>query len=118
MIEMANYGYRVSPEDLQGMSTAALRAMLDDARAIKGADRDMTPIYPGFPKQVQDLDTLTLIVEQILHYWSGGTFLPDYPHVVREGSGSSRWFGCPSLPHGTDPSWCRYFRCGARSASR
>lgn len=85
MIEMANYGYRVNPEDLQGMSTAALRAMLDDARAIKGADRDMTPIYPGFPKQVQDLDTLTLIVEQILHYWSGGTFLPDYPHVVREG---------------------------------
>ena len=85
MIEMANYGYRVNPEDLRGMSSAALRAMLDDARAIKGADRDMTPIYPGFPKQVQDLDTLTLIVEQILHYWSGGTFLPDYPHVVREG---------------------------------
>ena len=85
MIEMANYGYRVNPEDLRGMSSAALRAMLDDARAIKGADRDMTPIYPGFPKQVQDLDTLTLLVEQILHYWSGGTFLPDYPHVVREG---------------------------------
>jgi len=85
VLEMANYGYRVSPMEIQGMSEAALTDMIADARAIKGADRDMTPIYPGFPKQVQELSTLTLLVEQILHYWTAGAFLPDYPTVVREG---------------------------------
>lgn len=83
-LEMANYGYRVTPEALAGMSETALADMLNDARTVKGADRDMTPIYPGFPKQVQDLPTLTLLAEQILHYWTGGAFLPDYPTVVRE----------------------------------
>lgn len=84
-LEMANYGYRVNPDDIQGMSDKALTDMINDARAIKGADRDMTPIYPGFPQQVQDLDTLTLLVEQILHYWTAGKFLPNHPTVVREG---------------------------------
>lgn len=85
VLEMANYGYRVNPDDIRGMSEIALTNMINDARAVKGADRDMTPIYPGFPKQVQDLDTLTLLVEQILHYWTAGAFLPDHPTVVREG---------------------------------
>lgn len=48
VLEMANYGYRVNPDDLLGMSTSALEAMLGDARAVKGADRDMTPLMqPG-----------------------------------------------------------------------
>lgn len=85
LLEMANYGYRLNPVDIQGMSDAALTDMIEDARVIKGADRAMTPIYPGFPKQVQDLDTLTLLVEQILHYWTAGAFLPSHPTVVREG---------------------------------
>lgn len=85
VLEMANYGYRVNPDDIAGMSDKALTNMVNDARAIKGADRDMTPIYPGFPKQVEDLDTLTLLIEQILHYWTDGAFLPNHPTVVREG---------------------------------
>ena len=85
VLEMANYGYRVNLDDLRGMSTSALTNMLSDARAIKGADRDMTPIYPGFPKQVQGLSTLTLLIEQIMHYWTAGAFLPNHPTVIREG---------------------------------
>lgn len=85
VLEMANYGYRVNPDDLLGMSTSALEAMLGDARSVKGADRDMTPIYPGFPAQVQALDTLTLLIEQITHYWTAGAFLPNHPTVIRDG---------------------------------
>lgn len=85
VLEMANYGYRVNPDDISGMSEKALTDMVNDARAVKGADRDMTPIYPGFPKQVQDLPTLTLLIEQILHYWTDGEFLPAHPTVIREG---------------------------------
>lgn len=85
MIEMLNLGFKVDLTELSGMSEAALTTMIKDARTVIGADRNMRPIYPGFPKQVQDLDTLTLLVEQILHYWTGGAFLPNYPDMVREG---------------------------------
>lgn len=83
-VEMANLGYIVRPEQIEGISVSGLQNMIADARKVVGADRKMRPIYPGFPKQVQELDTLTLLIEQILHYWTGGEFLPDYPEVQRE----------------------------------
>jgi hypothetical protein len=85
LVEMAQLGYVLTLEELQKVSVSGLETMLADARTLVGADRDMTPIYPGFPQQVKDLDTLTLIVEQIMHYWSFGLLRPDYPNVVREG---------------------------------
>lgn len=84
-IELANLGFVVSPTELAEVSDAMITDTIKQARKIVGADRDMTPIYPGFPKQVQELSTMTLLVEQILHYWTGGAFLPDYPTVVRDG---------------------------------
>ncbi len=85
VLEMANLGFLVRPDSLVDMSIANLELMLADARKVIGADRHMKPIYPGFPQQVETLPTLTLLVEQILHYMTGGTFLPDYPELVREG---------------------------------
>lgn len=85
VIEMANLGFLVDAKGLSGMSATALDAMLGDARSVVGADRNMRPIYPGFPNQVKELSTATLLFEQILHYWSFGTLLPNYPDVAREG---------------------------------
>lgn len=85
MVEMANLGFMVDPKEMQGVSIETLQEMLSDARALIGADRAMKPVYPGFPEQVQDLDTVTLLVEQILHYWSAGTLMPNHPDVAREG---------------------------------
>jgi hypothetical protein len=84
-IELANLGFIVDPAELRLVSTETITDAIKQARAIMGADRDMTPIYPGFPKQVQELSTMTLLVEQILHYWSAGALLPNYPAVVRDG---------------------------------
>lgn len=84
-LELANSGFRVSPGELAGMSVDELEQVIADARTVIGADRELTPIYPGFPKQVQELDTLTLVLEQLLHYWSAGEFLPNYSEVEREG---------------------------------
>lgn len=84
-IELANLGFLVNPNELSGMTVEALEASIKLARKVIGADRKMKPIYPGFPEQVEGLDTLTLLVEQILHYWTAGAFLPDHPEVVREG---------------------------------
>lgn len=85
VIEMANLGFLINIDDIKGMSNSALETMLKDARTVTGADRNMRPIYPGFPQQVKNLDTLTLLFEQLMHYWSFGTLLPNYPDVVREG---------------------------------
>jgi len=85
VIEMANLGFKIDVADLKGMSTKALTQMIEQARKIVGSDRNMVPVYPGFPKQVQELSTVTLIVEQLMHYWSGGALLPDYPDVARNG---------------------------------
>lgn len=84
-IEFANLGFVINPTELENFSDAELNKQLTEVRKIMGADRDMTPIYPGFPQQVAELDTMTLLIEQILHYWTGGAFLPDYPTVAREG---------------------------------
>ena len=84
-IEFANLGFVVSPEKLSLVDNETITDAIASARKIMGADRDMTPIYPGFPHQVQELPTMTLLMEQILHYWSAGALLPDYPSVVREG---------------------------------
>jgi hypothetical protein len=84
-IELANLGFIVDPSELVTVDNKTIVATINEARRIVGADRDMTPIYPGFPKQVQELSTMTLLVEQILHYWTAGAFLPNYPTVAREG---------------------------------
>ena len=86
IVELANLGFIVTnPDKAKEIPTSQAEDTLNAARAIVGTDRDTTPIYPGFPQQVKDLPTVTLIVEQILHYLSGGTLLPDYPDVIREG---------------------------------
>lgn len=85
LVEFANLGFIAELDGLKRLSTESLTASLAEARKVIGADRAMDPIYPGFPKQVEELPTLTLLVEQILHYWSGGTLLPDYPQVARDG---------------------------------
>lgn len=84
-IEMFNYGFVLPKDALTGMSIDGLKKVLAAAREVAGADRAMVPTYPGFPKQVQELDTMTLLWEQILHYWSFGALMPDYPNDVRPG---------------------------------
>ena len=85
VLELANLGFLVQPDDLKGFSTKALTSTIEGARKVIGADRNMKPIYPGFPKQVEELSTLQLLMEQILHYWTAGRFLPSHPDEVREG---------------------------------
>ena len=85
-LELANLGFIVeAPNSLRSVDQDTITDTIERAREIVGADRDMTPIYPGFPQQVQDLPTMTLLMEQILHYWSAGALLPDYPTVARKG---------------------------------
>lgn len=84
-LEFANLGFHVELDELKTLDASNLSDALAAARVVVGDDRNTKPIYPGFPKQVQDLSTMTLLVEQLLHYWTSGAFLPDYPDEVRPG---------------------------------
>lgn len=84
-LEFLNLGFQVDQRELEGAGVERLTSWLQEARELMGSDRDLEPIYPGFPEQVEDLPTLTLLAEQLLHYWSGGVLLPSYPTSVREG---------------------------------
>ena len=84
-VEFAHLGFRVDPNTLVGLDVKTLQDSLEAARVVIGADRAMKPVYAGFPKQVKELDTATLIIEQLLHYWTGGAFLPNHGDISREG---------------------------------
>lgn len=49
-----------------------------------GANVVHKPMYPNFPKQVMEADYCELFVNAILHYWSAGSWLPDYDKLPRE----------------------------------
>lgn len=83
--ELLNLGFLVDPDSLSKVSGEDLETIISAAREVSGVERDYRMMYPGFPEQVEETDTLTLWVEQILHYWTGGEFRPDVPDLPRAG---------------------------------
>jgi hypothetical protein len=53
-------------------------------RELKGAHVEHTPLYPNFPTQVMEASAVELFLVAIAHYWSGGTWKPDYEKLPRE----------------------------------
>jgi hypothetical protein len=91
IIELANLGYIVPPDDLRRMTIGTIEATVKEVRTIVSPYRDITPVNPSFPALGKELPTkahlssLARIVEQILHYWSSETILSNYPSMLREG---------------------------------
>lgn len=50
---------------------------------LVGDDVDYVPMYPNFPQQVLDASDVELFVNAILHYWTFGTWRPDYEKETR-----------------------------------
>ncbi len=42
----------------------------------KGAHQNLTPMYPGFPRQVMEMSEAELYLKAMLHYFSSGKYLP------------------------------------------
>lgn len=51
---------------------------------MKGSHVKHQPMYPNFPQQVMEASHLELFLNAILHYWSDGTWLPDYQALPRD----------------------------------
>lgn len=84
-VELARLGYRVEVEELMKFSDQELKDIIDALGATYSArwGRLSKPTYPGFPKQVEEMSTAHLLVEQILHYWTFGAYMPVQDDVDR-----------------------------------
>lgn len=81
---LLTYGILIDPEKLHGASTTFLTNLNTAARKLRGADRTWDTFYPNFPKGVQEADELTLIIQQIAHYWTHGHYTPQQPDDKRD----------------------------------
>lgn len=48
--------------------------VIDYLNEMTGGGRDYKPIYPGFPQQVMDMSEYELWRNQLIGYWTGGSF--------------------------------------------
>ena len=49
----------------------------------KGGDVNYRPMYPNFPDQVAEASVVELYLNALTHYWSMGTWLPEYEELPR-----------------------------------
>ncbi|MCK5600459.1 TerD family protein [Candidatus Pacearchaeota archaeon] len=64
--------------------TDMYNTVLTEVRAMVGADVDYQPMYPNFPEQVMNASLLELFMNAVIHYWSSGTWKPEYDKLPRE----------------------------------
>ena len=87
--EFMNLGYMLNEEayqalryadaaDIKDLSNEVIPFLLD----LMGGSRNYKPIYPGFPQQVMEMSDYQLWANQIIGYWSGGSFTAEeYPEI-------------------------------------
>ncbi|KKL78643.1 hypothetical protein LCGC14_2022780, partial [marine sediment metagenome] len=90
-MEMLRLGFIASGELVDGISAltneqvAAVRSeLIENLRAMKGADVEYTPMYPNFPEQVAEASDIELFLNAITHYWTRGEWSPEYEVLPRE----------------------------------
>jgi len=57
--------------------------LIPELKKMVGAHVKYKPMYPNFPKQVMEASNVELYINAILHYWSGGTIVPNYEKEER-----------------------------------
>lgn len=61
-------------DELEAFYTDLIPAL----KELVGADVAYSPMYPNFPSQVAEMDSVELFLNAIIHYWSFGTLMPEY----------------------------------------
>lgn len=59
------------------------RELLPELKKLCAADVKYKPMYPNFPEQVASMSDAELYINAILHYWSYGSWLPEYAENAR-----------------------------------
>lgn len=68
----------------QDQLAAFREAVIPALEELKGAHVTHQHLYPNFPLQVMKLSTSELLLNALAHYWSGGSWKPDYEALPRE----------------------------------
>ena len=88
--EMQNLGFIPSQDFIKVLNTSTLHieslyeALIPELRVMVGDHVDHTPMYPNFPRQVAEMSDFELYFNAFIHYFSFGTWLPEYEKEVRE----------------------------------
>lgn len=59
------------------------RQVVKTLRGLVGDDVKYKPMYPNFPQQVMEASDIELFFNAICHYWSLGTWMPEYEETER-----------------------------------
>lgn len=88
--EMHNFGFLVTKELYQYLSSLdeatsveVCQKVLSLAKESVGAHVAMKAFYPNFPRQVMEASDAELFINAILHYWTLGTWSPEYVEEKR-----------------------------------
>lgn len=83
--EMHNFGFLVSKELYQYLSSLeeedaikACQSIIALAKENVGAHVKIKAFYPNFPRQVMEASDAELFINAIMHYWTLGTWKPEY----------------------------------------
>jgi hypothetical protein len=79
--ELMRFGYMLDQDGLNQLGYADAADIFDFHNEViaylkdmTGGNRDYQPIYKGFPTQVMEMSEYELWVNQLVGYWSGGSF--------------------------------------------
>lgn len=88
--EMHNFGFLVTKDLYQYLSSldevtsvAVCKEVLSLAKESVGSHVAMKAFYPNFPRQVMEASDAELFINAILHYWTLGTWKPEYVEEKR-----------------------------------
>lgn len=89
-LNMQSFGFMPSKEIIDKLSTLTLEefeyqanGILETLKDLNGGRKNIVPMYPDFPHFVMEADEMTLYFNAFLHYWSQGTWLPEFEQTVK-----------------------------------
>jgi len=87
---LGNLGYSMDEKMFRIVSTLSIKdieelnnEIIPKLKNMVGNNVEYKPLYPNFPSQVINMKNITLYLNAIVHYWTGGKYIP-YTEVVEE----------------------------------
>lgn len=81
--ELMQFGFILSKDALEAVSVSWFEEVLPFIKKSLGASKNYTPFYKNFPTQVMEMSDCELYMNAVLHYYSLGTWEPEYQLIER-----------------------------------
>jgi hypothetical protein len=82
--ELMQFGYILEPQAIENMAAASRQdiiafhnEVISYLKKMTGSNRNYKAFWPGFPEQVMEKSEFELWINQIVHYMSNGTYMPN-----------------------------------------